>query len=693
MDLRLNAALCERAAECLRRALGLGMLVALAGILAAMSPWAPGLEENAGLSTLFHLRGPRLPPADVVVVAIDQPSAQALGQPLRPAEWPRSLHARLVEVLAQAGTRVVAFDLLFATRARNPDDDVRFAAAMAHAGNVVLLDFLEQQGTGGGPLNVEQRLKPLPWLADAAAAHGPFPLPKAERVHGYWLYRPGADGAATLPVLALQVHAAGNPLQQVVQRGQAGGAEARYLDFYGPPRTVRTVSYHEVLAAAEQGATGAAWLRDTFRNRAVFVGVSAAHPSEQDRIRDDYQTVFSRADGLSLSGVEIAATAFANLLEDRAPRPLTLASQSVLLLAWGGLLGLLCTAPRARHALALMALASAGYLALAQHRFSATAQWLPLVAPLLVQAPLALFGGVLWQGLTERRERQRLGAVVQDLLPQAVVDKLLHRIRRVAPVEQEIFGAFVMTDIQGFTTITEQLTPTDATRMLNDYFALVFPPIEKHGGSVGEIVGDAVLAFWLAPSCDAGACRAACLAAWEIASLTRDPAMLPGWPPLPTRIGVHGGPLTLARVGASRHHEYQVVGDAANTASRIEALSKHLGTKLLVSEALVSGLDGLLVRPVGSFVLAGKATPLRLWELLGPEHEASPARRRLCTAFAAGLAAYEARRWDEAVARWSTLLEEFPDDGPSRFYLARAQRLAAEPPPADWDAVVRMSTK
>ena len=693
MGLRLNAELCERAAGCLRQALGLGLLVALAGILAAMSPWTPGLEENVGLSTLFHLRGPRPPPADVAVVAIDRSSAEALGLPFRPAEWPRSLHARLVEALAQAGTRVVAFDLLFAAPARNPEDDFRFAAAMAHAGNVVLLDFLEQQDPEGGSSVMEQRLKPLQQLADAAAAHGPFPLPKAERVHGYWLYRPGAGGAATLPVLALRVHAAANPLQKIVRHEHAAGGEARYLDFYGPPRTVRTVSYHEVLAAADLGATREAWLRDTFAGRAVFVGVSAAQPSEQDRIRDDYQTVFSRSDGLSLSGVEIAATAFANLLEDRAPRPLTLASQAGLLLAWGALLGLVGIALRPRQALAVTALAAAAYLALAHHRFSATAQWLPLVAPLLVQAPLALFGGALWQGLEERRERQRLGALVKDLLPQAAVDRLLSRIRRVAPAEQELFGVFVMTYIQGFTTITEKLTPTEATRMLNDYFALVFPPIEQHGGSVGEIVGDAVLAFWLGPRCEAGACRAACLAACEIAALTRQPALLPGWPPLPTRIGVHGGPLTLARVGASRHHEYQVVGDAANTASRIEALSKHLGTKLLVSETVLSGLDGLLVRPVGRFVLAGKATPLRIWELLGPEHEASAAQRRLCTAFAAGLAAYEARRWDEAVARWSALLEEFPGDGPSRFYLPRAQRLAAEPPPADWDAVVRMSAK
>jgi adenylate cyclase len=669
------------------------MLVALAGILAMLSPLGHQLEENVGLASLFHLRGPRMPPTAVAVVAIDRVSAQALGQSVRPAEWSRVLHARLIEALYGAGSRVIVFDLSFAAQAHDPDHDSRLEAALAHAGNVVLLDFLEQQGSDAEALHVEQRLRPLQRLADAAAAHGPFPLPKAERVHGYWLFKRSAGGAATLPVLALQVYEASAHSQKVVQRYPVEGDEARYLDFYGPPRTVRTVSYHEVLNAAELGEAGAAWLRQTFAGRAVFVGVSARHPSEQDRIRDDYHTVFSRADGLELSGVEIAATAFANLLEGRVVHPLTFAAQSRWLLAWGLLLGGLCIGLRTRHAVAMAAVAAAGYVALAHLRFSASAQWLPLVTPLLVQMPLALFGGVLWHGLEERHERRRLGTLVEDLLPHAVVDKLLSRIRSVAPVEQQFFGVFVMTDIQGFTTVTEKLTPSEATRMLNDYFALIFPPIENRGGSVAEIVGDAVLAFWLAPRCEAGACRQACLAAWEIASLTGRPAMLPGWPPLPTRIGVHGGPLSLARVGALHHHEYQAVGDAANTTSRLEALSKHLGTKLLVSEDILKGLDGLLIRPLGNFLLAGKATPVRVCELLGPEHEASEAQRRLCAAFAAGLAAYGARRWNEAVTQWLAILQEFPDDGPSRFYLPRAQRLAAEPPSANWDGVVRMAAK
>jgi adenylate cyclase len=496
-----------------------------------------------------------------------------------------------------------------------------------------------------------------------------------------------------LPVLALQVFDAEAAAQALARRGVDAGETARYLDYYGPPRSVRTVGFHEILDAAARGAEGATWLRETFAGRAVFVGFSAAHPSEQDRIRDDYRTVFSRDDGLDLSGVEIAATAFANLIEDRAPRPLSNALHCGLMVVWGLGLGVLCIVLRGGYAVAAVAAASGGYLALAHLRFGAAAQWLPLVGPLLVQAPLALFGGVLWHYTDERRERRRLGELLHDLLPPTVVDNLLSRIRSTAPAQGGLFGAFVYTDVEGFTLISEGMAPNEVTRMLNDYFALIFPPVEQRGGSVSDIVGDGMLAFWVASGSEAATRRAACLAALDIATLTRPRDMLPGWPPLPTRIGVHGGPLMLARIGASHHHEYRLVGDAVNTASRIEQLSKHLGTKLLIGEDMLADFDDLLTRPVGAFLLAGKSTPVRIRELLGRAGDASAEQRWLCTTFADALAAYRSRRWDEAQAHWSAILQRFPNDGPSRFYVERTRRHTAEPPAADWDAVERMASK
>jgi adenylate cyclase len=274
-----------------------------------------------------------------------------------------------------------------------------------------------------------------------------------------------------------------------------------------------------------------------------------------------------------------------------------------------------------------------------------------------------------------------------------IVDDLVRRIRRVAPVDSPVFGVFVTTDIQGFTTVTEKLSPAESASLLNAYFALTFPPIEREGGNVSQINGDGILAFWLGPTPDVALRRSACLAALEIAKLTGSAAPGSDQPALPTRISIHVGPITLARLGASGHHEYRAVGDAANTASRIEQLSKHLGTRLLVSEDVVAGLDDMLTRPVGAFRLAGKVESIRIRELIAPVRDATVEQVTLCDAFAVVLNHYRDRRWYDTASVCRAILKTHPHDGPSRFYLALATGCIEKPPPASWDGVVHMAAK
>src|ERR1051325_961470 len=121
----------------LLKALPLGVLIAISGVAISFLPFVHDFEEDVGLGLLFKLRGAKRPPADAVVVSIDKDSADQLGIPENPDKWPRSLHARLVDVLSKAGAAVVTFDLHF-LESRVPADDELFAQAMARARNVVL---------------------------------------------------------------------------------------------------------------------------------------------------------------------------------------------------------------------------------------------------------------------------------------------------------------------------------------------------------------------------------------------------------------------------------------------------------------------------------------------------------------------------------------------------------------------------
>lgn len=124
------------------RHLFLGVFIGLLGVIVHLSPADLLLEEKFGLYWLFQLRGAVTAPKNVVVVAIDQPSATQLDLPVTPRLWPRDLHAQLIEQLTQAGARIIVFDLIFDTPSAVPAHDERLAYSMKMAGNIVLVERL-----------------------------------------------------------------------------------------------------------------------------------------------------------------------------------------------------------------------------------------------------------------------------------------------------------------------------------------------------------------------------------------------------------------------------------------------------------------------------------------------------------------------------------------------------------------------
>jgi adenylate cyclase len=740
----------------------LALLLVLAGALALGLPFIAAAETQVGLRFLFAARGPVAPPADVVVVAIDERSASALGLPESPRLWPRSLHADLVRRLDRAGARVIAFDLTFDKPSAEPSHDAAFAAAMVDSGRVVLATSVSSEnmklGAASGPrseVTIQRKIVPTPVLEAATAGTASFLLPKDARVDFCWMFRDDAGGESTLPTLALQVYArdavrrlgerlppgdaelasllqglaparaggdsadrltlrgrlldrpeAGAALAQLLQRvdGALEPGEARavralveahaapglgYLDYYGPPRTVATVSYVDALGAEISSAGD-----PRFRGKAVFVGFAPETPGAQDRLRDDYRTVYGRDDGLDLSGVEIAATAFANLIDGRVLRVPAWPWQLAIVSVFGLLLTLLCRLLRPlAAAFAVVALALV-YLALAEDRFAQAALWLPVVVPVGVQAPLALFAGVWLRYREARRQREAVRRAFAHFVPAPVVDELVDEPETIEQRHSVVYGVCLSTDVERYTTLAEQLPPDALGKLMNEYYAEVFVSVEKRRGIIVDLVGDATMAVWVGTSSPVQARRSALRSALEMAEAVErfNAAHGPG-NALPTRFGVHAGDLMFGVVGASGHHEYRAVGDIANTASRIQGLNKVLKTRVLASEASATGVDDVVVCRVGTFRLVGKSQAVSVVHPLGVRGVLPRALVELAAGFEVAMSAYAERRWGEAVERFDALLVTHPGDGPSRFYRDVCARLVAEPPGEDWTPVVRVETK
>ena len=744
----------------------LGVVIAITGLLISFLQFAHDFEEDVGLGLLFKLRGARQAPGDAVVVSIDKDSAAQLNIPENPEKWPRSMHARLVDILSKAGASVVTFDMHF-LESRIAEDDKLFAQAISKAGDVVLGDPMVAReipvspdgGSYGQEHNIVRVVKPLPILAESAVATAPFVLPRIPfKVNRYWTFQ--SEGALspppTFPVVAYQLFGmqvyddfvrllekvrpnlsrklpqsldesiktksvgklmrdikdifesdpalAGQMIDELHRSDSAsldskgklmlttliklyGGPNWRYVNYYGPPRTVTTIPYYRALQLGESSASGKPV---DLKGKAVFVGLSERILAER---KDSFYTVFSQANGVFIGGVEIAATAFLNMLEDKPVKPVGNYAYLFLIVFWGLLIGIICRVSTIIVGALTLAGLSALYLVGAQYSFATDGTWYPLTIPLFAQTPLAFVGAVLWNYVETNKERQQIRRALAYYVPDEVVDQLAKNIVDIKNSGQMVYGACLFADVAGYTTLSEKMTPQQLSDLMHKYFEATFEPVKKHGGLVVNLKGDSFLAIWKAAHADDNLRRQACLAALDVAKAVHRFNGTVENLNLPTRVGVHSGQIFLGNIGAGDHYEYGPTGDTVNTASRMDGLNKYLGTEVLVSEESVQNVDGLLTRQVGKFMLKGKAQPIVVHELLGRSDEADEKQKKSCAIFAEAIDAFRNQAWDVAAEKFHHAIENSESDGPAHFYLKLCDEYKRTPPGDAWDGVIALEEK
>jgi len=463
-------------------------------------------------------------------------------------------------------------------------------------------------------------------------------------------------------------------------------ADSHYLNFYGPPQTINTLSYAQVLQP-DNALPGGQPLPD-LAGKAVFVGYSERLQPEQ---LDEFYTVYSQNNGLHLSGVEIAATAFANLLQGSTIKPLSLPEQLLLLTAWGMLLGILVRLLSPVAAVAGSVALAALYLLGSQWLFNTHALWLPLVIPLLIQGPFALFTTIVWHYFEVRRQREGIRTAFGLYLPAAVVDELASDLADGKPESRLVFGTCLSTDAEKYTTLSEGMSPDALAELMNAYYDTLFQPVRAHGGIISDVVGDAMLAIWTSSKPESGLRHQAILAALAISDAVRQPEVGNIPHHLPTRIGLHTGQVMIGSIGAVDHFEYRAVGDIVNTSTRIQGMNSSLGTRILLTGQVLAGLDAFLTRDIGSFVMAGKTQPLVIHELIGYRDDTTTiARSEQLALFAAAINAFRRGDWTCARKLFQQHDAVAGSDGVSRYYLnlCRHQR-----PDENWNGAIKLDGK
>ncbi len=561
----------------------------------------------------------RSPPADIVLVAIDQKSLEVLNEEAGAWPWPRAIHGELLDGLARFKPRAVAFDVMFnEADVFRPDSDqvlrdvakaqpnLFFASMRLVDGNATPIDQLPASMGAERTAGTTDMAPPtllVPLVLDPANWQGGLINFEADsdgtgRHHRLWTDL----GGWRMPSMAASV---------------ARFAGARLPDqdrirlnwFRQAPRTI---AYSDLLHDLGQENPVIA---PTLAGHIVVVGATAPG------LNDMRPTPL----GAQTQGVLVITTALANLRAGDWLRDLPARWPLALVMS-----GLLAAAFRRRRSPFFIgvALGAASVAMLAAAYFALRLDyWLPVGAALMLAWTAFGLFTVQAQWL-DRREREATVGIFGRFLDPRVVQTLVDAgelSRDSKPEAREI--TILFSDIRGFTSLSETRSPEQVVDLLNRYFTRQVEVIFRHGGTLDKFIGDAVMAFWNAPTDTPGHAEKAVAAAIEMTRALDDfkrelQARNEGLGDFDVGIGLHTGPAVVGFLGSDTRMEYTAIGDTVNLGSRIESATKG------VARVLVSGATRSACGPGtrfhfahrGQFHVKGREQPVDLYEpLLEPE--------------------------------------------------------------------------
>lgn len=314
--------------------------------------------------------------------------------------------------------------------------------------------------------------------------------------------------------------------------------------------------------------------------------------------------------------------------------------------------------------------------------------WLPMVTP-LTGAIAALGISLAYSYATEGRQRAFIRKAFNHYLSPEVIEGILKNPNQLQLGGERRELTIFFSDLQGFSSISEKLSPHELTSLLNDYLTDMTDIILAEGGTLDKYEGDAIIAFWNAPLSQhdhaARGCRAA-IRCQQRLHQRQDEFEKKAGVILRARIGMNTGEVVVGNMGSQKRFDYTVLGDAANLASRLEGANKAFGTTTMISESTWKQSMGQFIgRELGLLKVVGRKTPVRVYELLGLPGESAP---QLIADFPIGLEKCHACLWSEALA----IFEKYPDDPPSRKYAAQCRLLINGNEPT-WDGVWNLTEK
>lgn len=709
-------------------------------IPAAVDMQIPFLEELRlkSLDMRFKIRGGRKPSGNIVIAGIEDKGIEAYGR----WPWPRSVFAQLLVSLKESGAKTIVFDLLFPEPEKSQvaqaitslaktykeldllkdnfhsqiffdemsqiikesDNDSLMAQAVDWSGNVILGMAFEPGENKKKLATITNKALYQFNLEDRAWDHTHFfqreqmllpikKLGKAAVSMGYVNVFPDRDGiirrakstilSQHAPFMPMAVAAAGHYLSkdpfldpngslQIADRKITFDASGDiYLDFYGIENSFPSFSIADII----EGRI----LPGELKDKIVIIGGMATG------LGDIWPTPLSG----EIPGVFIQATFLDNILQNRVLKmpenKIWLNFCAIIAMVFIPLVLMALFSPVISTLVWIFSLV--GYAAIIQYLFMDHQLIWPAVLPIGAgfSATLVL---LVYNFMIEGRQHRWIKKSFSQYLSQDVIDILVKRpeLLKLGGEEKEL--TVIMADIRNFTTLSEGLSPTELTQLLNLYLGEMTDVILDHGGTLDKYMGDAIMAFFGAPIHDGNNASNACRSAIKVCERLHEKRKewaLKGLPSLQIGIGLNTGPMVVGNLGSARRFDYSVIGDHVNLASRLEGLSKVYGVKMLISENTRNHLGSdFTCRELDKVRVKGKEEPVRIYELLGKDYF-TKGTYAFVDSFEKGLACYRDRAFLKAIRYFEDTLSLKPGDCPSQLLIERCHILEKEALHPDWD--------
>ena len=713
------------------------------------------LLELKTLDLRFLSRGKIPTTGEVALVVIDEKSLDELGR----WPWPRVRMAQLMDAFAKYEAKVVGFDIVWAEpdehselkslarlkqkmnefkvanrdldqylsqAIQKADTDRILADSLARSRRAILgyfFHFSPQESPLREKKQIQKDLPPLSaynlvkfsseeaakvQLFEANYAEVNIPvIAEAGEGAGYFNVFPDRDGTVrwiplvikyqdrhycALSLAVLQKFLDHSPL--VLRIAEFGVEEIRLGDLFvptneegrmlinyrGPQKTFPHYSATDVI----HGRVPA----EAFRNKIVLVGATAMG------IYDIRVTPFDHV----FPGLEVHANVIDTILKQQflyRPNWATL-FDLLAIIGIGLILGIFLPKRKALWGALIGIILFTAFFLISNQLFQKQGIWVNQTFPLfnLILTYLTITG---YRYMTEERERKKVRGAFQYYLNASVVEQMLKDPEKLKLGGEKKDLTVLFSDIRGFTSISEHMTPERLVKFLNEYLTTMTDIVFKYDGLLDKYMGDAIMAIWGAPLDQADHPLRACYTALEMVEelhVLQKKWGTEGMPRLNIGIGINAGPMVVGNMGSERRFDYTVMGDSVNLGSRLEGLNKVYGTNIIIGEMTYERVrEEILGRELDLVRVKGKGQPVKIYELLSLRAKARPEQKTLAGEFQDALGEYRNRNWETAQKSFQSILARYSEDGPARLYVERCQTLEKTPPPEDWDGVYTMTTK